>query len=147
MKKPAAKAILLKGHSKLTVAASKLVRFHTDANGKPVKPCDCKKTCMRKARSVFQDTPLEPHENPLLQMKAPHVMKHWRWAAYQNQALDSMNHGHVIFLAFGAGCTYENDEALPAYAPDGTYGLGWKYLHVGYVNLETGDIEEDLKTE
>jgi len=145
MKKPAAKAVPLKGHSKLTVAASKLVRFHTDANGKPIKPCDCKKTCMRKARSVLHNVQLEPHESPLIQMRIRHAQVHCQWAAYQNQALDSMNCGHVIFLAFGAGCTYENDEALPAYAPDGTYGLGWRYKHVGYVNLETGDIEEDLK--
>jgi len=61
------------------------------------------------------------------------------WAAYQNHALDSHNVGHLQFLKFGAGCTFVvPPEKYPA---DTSHGAGWRYLHVGTVNLETGEIK------
>jgi hypothetical protein len=61
-----------------------------------------------------------------------------RWAAYQNHAMDSASLGHLQFLKVGPGCTFE---IAPERMPDSQYIIGWKYLHVGFVNLETGQIE------
>jgi hypothetical protein len=30
----------------------------------------------------------------------------------------------------------------PEHAPDGPYGLGWKYIFLGLVDLEKGEINE-----
>jgi hypothetical protein len=62
-----------------------------------------------------------------------------RWAAYQNFALDSRGLGNVVFVQYGPGRTFETP---PPAAPDGAHGAGWRYLHVGYVDLETGNIVE-----
>lgn len=62
-----------------------------------------------------------------------------RWAAYENQALDSANAGHLQFLRFGAECTYE--EPPIRYPVDTAHGLGWRYGLLGEVNLSTGHIE------
>jgi hypothetical protein len=61
------------------------------------------------------------------------------WAAYRNEAMDSAELGMMIFLEVGEGCTYETP---PKQAPDGSWGMGWKYLYLGMVNLETGEIEK-----
>jgi len=63
------------------------------------------------------------------------------WAAYQNHALDSHNCGHLQFLRYGEGCTFT---APPdKYPADTKSGMGWRYLLVGYVDLETGRIKEE----
>lgn len=62
-----------------------------------------------------------------------------RWAAYQNHALDSTNCGHLQFLAVGPGNTCK--EAPKRFPADTTSGMGWRYLFVGWMNLETGDID------
>ncbi len=60
------------------------------------------------------------------------------WAAYQNHALGSALIGHLQFLKIGKDCTYaEPPERYPA---DTAFGMGWRYLHVGAVNFETGGI-------
>jgi len=61
------------------------------------------------------------------------------WAAYQNHDMGHPNLGHLQFLAVGPGCTFKTP---PRNSPDTPSGLGWRYLHVGTVNLETGEIEE-----
>lgn len=61
-----------------------------------------------------------------------------RWAAYQNQALDSSRLGEVRYLAVGPSNTFK--EPPPRY-PDSQYGTGWAYGFLGWVNLETGEIE------
>ena len=61
------------------------------------------------------------------------------WYAYQNHAMDSAALGHIQFLRCGAGCTHTEP---PARMPDTQFGMGWKYLPVGKVNLELGKIEE-----
>lgn len=63
-----------------------------------------------------------------------------RWAAYQNQALDSANMGHMQFLHVGEGCTF--NEPPEQYPKDTEHGLGWRYRFVGYVNLDTGEISK-----
>ena len=45
-------------------------------------------------------------------------------AVYQNMALDSGTCGHVIFIRVGEGATLKT---APKQAPDGSWGIGWKY--------------------
>jgi hypothetical protein len=61
------------------------------------------------------------------------------WAAYENQALDSHNAGHLQFFRFGPGCTYETPP--PRYPADTEHGMGWRYVLIGVVNFETNDID------
>ena len=63
------------------------------------------------------------------------------WFCYQNMALDSASLGHLKFLCCGTGCTFVEP---PARMPDSHLGIGWRYLLVGKVNLESGTIEEAL---
>lgn len=82
----------------------------------------------------------EPHPSALKQMRD----KGGNWAVYRNQALDSVNVGHLQFLKYGEGCT----AATPPrqYPVDNVHGMGWRYLHVGHVDLETGKIIYKEKT-
>jgi len=61
------------------------------------------------------------------------------WWAYQNVALDSAGLGECQYLCCGPGCTFAEP---PARMPDSHLRIGWRYLLVGKVNLETGTIEE-----
>lgn len=61
-------------------------------------------------------------------------------AVYQNQSLDSDDAGSFLFIVVGSHRTLT--EAPPC-APDGPYGIGWKYLHVGFLNLETNQLEQN----
>jgi len=76
----------------------------------------------------------KPSEEALEQMR----VRGGRWAAYQNVALDSANLGLLQFLKVGPGCTYKEP---PKRMPDTRTDLGWKYAFVGWVNIETGEIE------
>ena len=60
------------------------------------------------------------------------------WWVFQNHALDSVGLGDCKFLCCGPGCTFEQP---PQRMPDSHLGIGWRYLLVGTVNLETGDIQ------
>jgi phytoene dehydrogenase-like protein len=62
-----------------------------------------------------------------------------RYAAYQNHDLGARDAGHLLFLAIGPNCTYQTP---PATAPDGAHGTGWRYVHVGYADLEKGVVVE-----
>jgi len=64
------------------------------------------------------------------------------WYAYRNEAFDSSTFGHLIYLQCGEGCSFPEP---PKRAPDGEYGIGWKYLPAGKVDLETGSIIELAK--
>ncbi len=63
-----------------------------------------------------------------------------RVAVYQNHALDSENAGHLVFIIVGEHRTFEK---APARLPDGPYGAGWRYQHVGFLNLDTNQLEKD----
>ena len=52
------------------------------------------------------------------------------YGVYRNEALDSGNAGQVIFLAYGPGCTLTEP---PPHAPDGRYGMGWKFCLIGTI--------------
>ena len=60
-----------------------------------------------------------------------------QWAAYQNVALDSIGLGHLQFLQYGPERTFETP---PASMPDTQAGVGWKYRHVGFVDLASGEV-------
>jgi len=64
-----------------------------------------------------------------------------RWGCYQNKALDSANCGHLQFLAIGPTNTYKSPPSK--YPVDNQHGMGWRYLFTGWVNLETGEVEEE----
>lgn len=81
---------------------------------------------------------LKAEPEALKQMKdSPYNHGDTRWAAYQNQAMDSTSAGHLQFLAVGPKNTFKEP---PKQYPDTGYGAGWKYQFVGWVNLETGDV-------
>lgn len=75
----------------------------------------------------------------LLQM----IARGGRWAAYQNQDLGSTRAGHLQFLRVGPECSHA--EAPPAFPSDTENGMGWRYRHVGFVNLETGLVEGGIE--
>jgi len=64
-----------------------------------------------------------------------------QWAAFQNHAMDSADLGGLRFLQVGEGCTFVTP---PERYPDTQFGTGWRHLHCGFVNLETGTIEESI---
>ena len=70
---------------------------------------------------------------------SPYNFPDTRWAAYENHALDSATAGELRFLAVGPQNTYQ---VAPDRYPDSQLGVGWKFVHIGWVNLETGAIEE-----
>ncbi len=62
------------------------------------------------------------------------------WFAYQNAALDSAGLGDLQFLQCGEGRTYQMP---PPRMPDTIHAIGWKYLLIGKVDLESGKIVEE----
>jgi hypothetical protein len=67
-----------------------------------------------------------------------------RWAAYQNHAMDSAGIGQIQFIQYGPGCMFEK---WPERCPDTQQGLGWRFQHVGFVDLKTGKIVEEEQAE
>jgi hypothetical protein len=59
------------------------------------------------------------------------------WAAYQNQDLGHYDLGHMRFLKYGPECTLKEP---PQRYPDTSDCIGWRYVLVGTVNLETGEV-------
>ena len=62
------------------------------------------------------------------------------WAVYQNHAMDSSDLGGLRFLKVGPGCTYE--KAPGKYPDTREYGIGWRHVFVGMLDLETGAVVE-----
>lgn len=67
-----------------------------------------------------------------------------RWAVYENHAMDSAFAGNLNFLQIGPTRTFKK---APERMPDSNLGIGWKYVFIGWVDLESGEIlpkeEED----
>lgn len=59
------------------------------------------------------------------------------WFTYQNHDLGSSQVGHLQFLQCGPNCTYKE---APKKMPDSHLGIGWRYLLVGKVDLDSGGI-------
>lgn len=62
------------------------------------------------------------------------------WACFQNHDLGASNVGHLQFIKYGPDCTFKTP---PEKCPDTQHALGWRYVLVGVVDLETGDIVAD----
>jgi hypothetical protein len=60
------------------------------------------------------------------------------WAVFRNEAMDSADCGRVLCMKVGTDCTHKTP---PPHAPDGPHGLGWKYLFIGMLDLETGALK------
>ena len=71
--------------------------------------------------------------------KSPYTFESTRWAAYQNHDLGHYNVGHLRFLAVGPDNTVKEAHSR---LPDFPGEINWRYIFVGWVNLETGEIEE-----
>jgi hypothetical protein len=61
-----------------------------------------------------------------------------KWWAFQNHDLGSSGLGDLQFLQIGPGRTFTKP---PERMPDTQHSIGWRYVLVGVVNLETGQIE------
>ena len=61
------------------------------------------------------------------------------WYAYENHAMDSADLGNLRFLLCGSGATFATP---PKTYPDSAMGIGWSYVFIGKVNVQTGEIEE-----
>ena len=90
---------------------------------------------MNKPIGSPSDIASEP--DTLAQMRARPLLDGQRWAAYQNHDLGHPDIGRMAFLKVGPGCTFTE---APERRPDTSDMIGWRYLHVGYVNLDTGLI-------
>ena len=62
-----------------------------------------------------------------------------RWAAFENHDLGHWALGHLKFLAVGPQNTLKT---APARMPDTVGEINWRYVHVGFVDLSTGEIVE-----
>jgi hypothetical protein len=62
----------------------------------------------------------------------------WEFYAYENHDLGHPLVGHMQFLACGPDNTHKTP---PSRMPDTDTSLGWRYVFVGKVNLETGLVE------
>jgi hypothetical protein len=62
-----------------------------------------------------------------------------RWAAYENRDLGHPECGHLQFLAIGPTRSYQHP---PERLPDMRRQINWRYVLVGWVNLDTATIEE-----
>lgn len=61
-----------------------------------------------------------------------------KWAAYCNMDMGHSNLGHLKFLKHGDGCTFR-EPPKPRH-PDTPTEINWRYMYVGEVNLETGEV-------
>lgn len=78
-----------------------------------------------------------PEEEPLRLMRE-RARPGDTWLAYQNHDLGHPDLGRLTFFVVGPGRTYQDP---PRHAPDSAaIGLGWRYLLVGYVDLDSGRI-------
>jgi hypothetical protein len=62
-----------------------------------------------------------------------------QWAVYQNHDLGSRKIGHLKFLKYGIGCTFD---APPPHYPDPTISEGTNYLLVGRLDTISGVIKD-----
>lgn len=81
--------------------------------------------------------------NPTISSEALETMRSrgGDWFAFQSHDMSSATLGDLQFLQCGPECTYKTP---PERMPDTQHGLGWRFLLVGKVNLESGEIEKAL---
>lgn len=71
---------------------------------------------------------------------SPHNHPTTRWAVYQNHDLSHHEIGALRFLAVGPNNTMP---AAPVFYPDSHLGPGWRYVHVGFLNLDSNTIDTE----
>jgi hypothetical protein len=84
------------------------------------------------------DVPEAKPEAVEAMQESPYNFPDTRWAAYENHALDSATAGELRFLAVGPQNTHQ---VAPDRYPDTQLGVGWRFVHIGWVDLGTGTIE------
>lgn len=62
-----------------------------------------------------------------------------QWAVYQNHDLGTRRIGHLKFLKYGTGCTFD---APPVHYHDPTMSEGWNYFLVGRLDTISGVIKD-----
>jgi hypothetical protein len=62
------------------------------------------------------------------------------WAAYQSMDMSSVTLGDLRFLLVGPDATFAT---APESFPDSHLGIGWRFRHIGHVDLEVGKIVEN----
>jgi|GEM_PF-2780447 len=91
-------------------------------------------------RSVYVVGDHKPEPEALADMRE-RVEEGQFWAAYQNHDMSHGLLGHLQFLCCGKGCTFQD---APKRMPDTKVGFGWRYVPVGIVDLDTGEIVNPL---
>ena len=140
LKKPSNKVIWPEAWGVPRVTTTFAPQLHRDET-----VCDDLMLC-KKEHHDGPEEPLPDDDNPLLKMQQFSERQPGSfWAAYQDMELNSApNAGSLRFLVFGPTCTVKTAEDLPNKYPDTHLGTGWRFLHVGYVDLKTGLIHADL---
>lgn len=110
-------------------------------DGRVGRICEAPRNAWRVETVTKGDSQMKNIDPEVLMVMRARAREGTRWAAYENKAMDSANAGHLQFLMVGNGCTYSDGPAK--YPSDTVHGMGWRYLFVGYVNLETGEIEKE----
>ncbi len=72
--------------------------------------------------------------------RSPSNYQDTRWATYVNQDLGHRDCGRQVYVAIGPQNTWKKPENT---APDGPWGLGWRYYFEGWLNLETGEVQKE----
>ena len=81
-----------------------------------------------------------PDPEALAKMKSSrYTFADTRWAAYENHDLGHWDVGHLKFLAVGPQNTFKT---APERMPDARGEINWRYVHVGFVDLVSGDTVE-----
>ena len=71
------------------------------------------------------------------------------WVAFQNHDMGSRELGKILLLRIGPSCSIQ---MIPKRAPDAParlmkegkgWGLGWRWLPIGFVDPQTGDIHPE----
>ena len=96
-------------------------------------------TTSKKKQPRVTEVTEEPLSQPRIDPQAFETMRSFggTWAAYECQAMDSGNLGHLQFLHYGPGCTFLE---APKRMPD-TKTINWSYVLIGTVNFENGEID------
>lgn len=86
---------------------------------------------------IILGTETATQEAVVQMLSSPYNFPSTRWAAYQNHDLGHRDLGHLRFLAVGPD---NSCPVAPERLPDMAGQINWRYVLVGYVDLDTGKI-------
>jgi len=81
----------------------------------------------------------QAEREPLQEIRA----KGGTWAVYQNQDPEHHNFLHLAFMRYGDGTPFTAPPRTYPSDKNPTMGPGRRYLHVGCLDLNTGEIVEE----